>query len=149
MLTELLGLIRAIKTISHLLKHKGFSVETAASVALILAALPAENTQKFVKEMQEWLNTVENIRQKTGEKTVFCCSDVIESIFGKFKNKINVNSPFGMTEFVFTIANFGADFTKEEICTALEEIKLHILTKAKPEKKSIAHQKRDIFRNTK
>lgn len=145
-ISELLAVHYAIHTISKLLKNTGFSEENAAEVVQILAAIPdTENTRKFVAELQKWLQTVEILRQKTGYKTVFCCSDVIESTFGKFKNKINVNSPFGMTEFVFTIANFGADFTKEEICAALEEVKLVMLQKSRPELKSIVRQKWDIF----
>jgi hypothetical protein len=146
MICELLALHHAIHMISKLLKNKGFSDENANEAILILATIPeTENTKKFVVEIHEWLQAVEKIRQKTGYKTVFCCSDVIESTFGKFKTKININSPFGMTEFVFTIANFGADFTKEEICAALEKIKLLTLKKSRPELKSIARQKWDIF----
>jgi hypothetical protein len=146
MIYELLALHQAIHLISKLLKNKGFSDENANEVIQILASISeTENTKKFVVEMHEWLHAVEKIRQKTGYKTVFCCSDVIESTFGKFKTKININSPFGMTEFVFTIANFGADFTKEEICAALEKIKLLTLQKSRPELKSIVRQKWDIF----
>ncbi len=58
---------------------------------------------------------------------MLCSSDIIESFpiaieIGKFKTKINSNSRSGLTEFIFTIATFGKNFSIDETQNALESI---------------------------
>ena len=61
------------------------------------------------------------------DASLLCCSDIIESIFGKFKQKLNKRNTLDMTEFVFTIANFGHHFTAMELDNALEKVSLQTL----------------------
>ena len=80
---------------------------------------------------------MENLTEKSKQleiEQLLCSSDIIESYFGKFKNKMNRNSRDGLTEFIFTIATFGKPFSKEEAKKALESIRSQnlILNKRKP-----------------
>ncbi|PSJ71467.1 hypothetical protein C7N43_39170 [Sphingobacteriales bacterium UPWRP_1] len=77
---------------------------------------------------------------------IFCCSDIIESTFGKLKQKITGNTPFRLTEFALTIANFRKDFSKDEIRLALETVKLKKVAAWRPKIDSIAAKKRNLFK---
>jgi hypothetical protein len=146
LIMELYLINQAIAQLNELLKNKGFSLTNKAEAELILQNLPHTNsTQRFEKSIKTWLETTELARKKTNLKTIFCCSDIIESTFGKFKNKININSPFGMTEFVLTIANFGKDFSKKEIKSALEDVTLEKIKDWRPKENSIVKNKWSIF----
>ena len=90
-----------------------------------MTALPdTPQSKKLIASLEEWLNATFAAYQRIGMSSIFCCSDIIESTFGKFKQKIADNTPFGLTEFALTIANFRKDFSKDEIRLALETIKL-------------------------
>ena len=45
------------------------------------------------------------------------------------------NSPKKMTEFIYTMANFGKEFTQEEIKKALENVKIADLKASKIKQK--------------
>jgi hypothetical protein len=143
---ELYEVHRVIGAISTILKISGFSVANTAAVEMLLATLSdTPSIRLFVAEIYKWLNATEVLRQKTGLETIFCCSDIIESTFGKFKQKTNVKSSFGMTEFVLIIANFGQDFSTQEIRDALEQVKLETIADWRPDIKSIFQKKKTFF----
>jgi hypothetical protein len=52
------------------------------------------------------------------------------------RQKINSNSRSGLTEFIFTMANFSGNFTQNEIKNALENVKIKDLKQAKQKAKS-------------
>jgi len=65
---------------------------------------------------------------------VWCCSDIIESAFGKFKYKMNPNHGQKMTKFIFTLANFGTQCSKQEVLDALQKVKLKDIQSSKNKK---------------
>jgi hypothetical protein len=70
------------------------------------------------------LETLEQKLQHLNLQTCLCCSDVVESCFGKFKQKINPNNKNQLSEFVYTLANFTKDFDAKEVKMALENVKI-------------------------
>ena len=90
-----------------------------------------KNVMIFTENIFKYL---ENLLQKSldlGEKSILCSSDIIESFFGKFKQKITPNCPRKLTEFMFTIANFSGNFSEDELQKALENVKMKDLKKYK------------------
>lgn len=85
----------------------------------------------FMKNVKSYLGNLEVKSKGMNEDFLLCSSDIIESYFGKFKTKINPNSRSGLTEFIFTIATFGASFSIDDAQNALESIKCKELTLAK------------------
>jgi hypothetical protein len=129
---ELIQQSKIFKMVCSILKNKGFSQEqkTAIMKELSLETNP-KNVTIFTENIIEYL---ENLLQKSldlGEKSILCSSDIIESFFGKFKQKINPNCPHKLTEFMFTIANFSGNFSEGELQKALENIKIKDLKKYK------------------
>lgn len=70
-----------------------------------------------------YLESLSKKKEQIGADFLLCSSDIIESYFGKFKQKISPNSPHKLTEFIFTIANFSKNFIIQEVQNALEKIK--------------------------
>jgi hypothetical protein len=122
---ELIRIEKTVSTTCTILKNKGFS---RANKARIEAQLVAKNTNItehiFENKLKEYLVNLEKQRQDLGQETILCCSDIIESFFGKIKNKFANNTPKKMTEFLYSMANFGADFTEDEIKNALESVRV-------------------------
>ncbi len=113
------------KTVCKMLKEEGFGL---AQKGLILSTLSTlKGTQKagiFIENCKTYLDLLTTKSQALSLNHLLCSSDIIESLFGKFKTKIGSNNRSGLTEFIFTIANFSQPFSKDEIKNALEKIKL-------------------------
>lgn len=147
LINTLFDLQQVLEQLSILFKKHGFSQANKQKAEAIMTALPdTPQSKKLIASLQEWLNATFAAYQRIGMPSIFCCSDIIESTFGKFKQKIADNTPFGLTEFALTIANFRKDFSKDEIRLALETIKLEKLSAWRPEINSIAAKKRNLFK---
>ena len=112
---ELLEVTKIFKMVCAILKNQGFG-DTQKS--LILEQLPTDSKFKnvaiFVQNIKIYLDNLDQKRKRIGTDLLLCSSDIIESFFGKFKQKICQNSPHKMTEFIFTIANFSNQFSQQE-----------------------------------
>jgi hypothetical protein len=122
---ELETIERAFKLVCETLKNKGFGQGQKKGILKALAALDkTKNTLVFIKNIKEYLKNLTLKSRQLKEKHLLCSSDIIESFFGKFKQKINPNSKSGLSEFIFTIANFTKSFTEEELKLALEKVQI-------------------------
>jgi hypothetical protein len=130
---ELVTIEKAFKLVCATLKNKGFGQSQKAEILKELSVLYALNNRDnvliFIKNIEEYLENLTLKSQHLGEEHLLCCSDIIESFFGKFKQKINPNSKSGLSEFIFTIANFTKSYTEEEVKLALENVQIADLKK--------------------
>ena len=133
---ELVAVTKIFKSVGETLKNKGFG---KAQKELILQELPSESRFKnvliFAQNIRDYLDKLSEKSGQIGSDFLLCSSDIIESFFGKFKQKICPNSPHKLTEFIFTIANFSKNFSTEEVQKALESIKIKDLKNLKNLKK--------------
>lgn len=72
----------------------------------------------FIKEVEVYLEQVS--QTVVSDKPVLCCSDIIESTFGKYKNKGGAKI---ITEDVLKIAAYPHKITLQEMKIALQEVK--------------------------
>ncbi len=127
---------QVFKTVCAILKNKGFGPAQKQEILEGLEQMePGPGTAVFIQDCKDYLENLTEKTRQLGMGQLLCSSDIIESYFGKFKNKMNLNSRGGLTEFVFTIATFGKPFSKKEVKKALESIqgKDLVLEKRKPE----------------
>ncbi len=129
---ELVIIKNACTTILGLLKTQGFNSTIYQQISISLLSntnIKGEKETHFCQNITLYLEKLafqlKDICPKT--KTILCCSDIIESTFGKFKQKITTRNAINMTEFMFTIANFGNHFTALELENALETVSLKTL----------------------
>ena len=79
-------------------------------------------------------------------KRYLCCSDIIESTFGRYKQTIAKNNK-NITELVLALAGLGKKFTPPQIKKAMEDVKIKDIQRWKKENttRSLAKIKRDFF----
>lgn len=107
--------------ISLILKTEGYSLENQERIKTILG-------EAFSSEAQIFTQTVLSYLQELSKKTdlptrLYCCSDIIESAFGKLKQKLSTSSSAYLTEFIYTLAGMGSHYQSQEVKEALENIK--------------------------
>jgi hypothetical protein len=78
----------------------------------------------FIENCRQYIADLSQKKCELEREHILASSDIIESFFGKFKSKIKANNRTGLTEFIFTIANFSQVFSVEETKNALENVKL-------------------------
>ena len=142
-----LKLIRDTTTaLNKVLKIKGMNLNTIEEAMNILAQHP--NTGDYIGLFQarakEYLMTHKSLLKK--DQTFLCCSDIIESTFGRYKQMIAKNQG-SITELVLTLSALGKPLYHQKIKIAMEEVKVeHIkLWKQENTTLSLSKIKRDFF----
>ena len=137
---------KLVKALNNILKIKGLSQATIEqSLALLKAELPDLPKVYLFKEMAEkYLMQHQNTINNT--QSFLCCSDIIESTFGSYKQTIAKNNS-NITELVLSIASLGKKFTPQQIKTAMQEVKIKDVAQWKKENTtpSLTKIKRDFF----
>ncbi len=118
-ITEMNLLISKIQEISIILKNEGLSKKTKKKCLKLLKKFKTGRLLKFKKQMIKYLNENTIYITKYNEK-LLCCSDVIESTFGKYKNELSKNLMCGITDLVLIIPAFTADLTPEWVTEAID-----------------------------
>ena len=121
--TLILEINEQCKTMNKLfkiLKNEGLNKETAEKSKAILEQSRA--TCFFKDGVRQYLAV--NLNILADDKPVICCSDIIESYFGKYKNQLAKTGSKLITDSCLAIANFNQNFEKEEIKKAMEEVKI-------------------------
>ncbi|MEL6606435.1 MAG: hypothetical protein AAFP20_24855, partial [Cyanobacteria bacterium J06614_10] len=129
----------------RLLKHHGFSPQTYQKArALIDEDQP---TDWFAKGLEAYLELL--TQQAPQYDRRICCSDIVESFFGKYKNRYPAHPARGLSQSALTIALYPQHFSQERILRAMEQTTLQKLQqwrdKHMPE--NIASKRKKLFKN--
>ncbi|MCB0560689.1 MAG: hypothetical protein KDD09_17155, partial [Phaeodactylibacter sp.] len=81
-----------------------------------------------------------------GRQKIICCSDIIESYFGKYKMQAGQN----ITQQCLRILNYGKVQDESEIKAAMEQVKIVDLNRWSEENLPLSTkaQRRRLFKNT-
>jgi hypothetical protein len=125
---DLIKVREIFKNTCQILKKEGFGMAQKCKIQEHLATFydldPLSKPFRFIENCKAYLDSLMQKSKALEQAHLLCSSDIIESFFGKFKAKINPNNRAGLTEFIFTIANFAQPLEKKEVKLALENIKL-------------------------
>jgi hypothetical protein len=125
---ELNQVQKIFKYTCQLLKNGGFSLMQKAKLLATLSTIEVgEKGQVFVENINTYLEELTQKMLQIKQENILCSSDIIESFFGKFKEKNNTKGKQKLTETVFTIANFSNNFNTDDIKKALEFSKVRDL----------------------
>ena len=119
LIIEMDKIMEVIRQISILLKSGGLSKKNKRKCISILKICKKGRMRKFREYFINYLNNNAVHIDKRGEK-LLCCSDVIESTFGKYKNEISKNLMTGITDLALIIPAFTSDLSEEEINKAID-----------------------------
>ena len=116
---EMDKLMSIIEEISILLKHNGLSKKTKRQCITILKRCKKGKLKQFKQYMLDYLE--ENIKQisRRSEK-ILCCSDIVETTFGKYKNELAKNPMSGITDLVLIIPAFTSMLSAYEVNKAID-----------------------------
>jgi hypothetical protein len=146
LLREWEGLQKLVKKANKLLKVNGLSYAIIGQIKQYLAEdLPdVLRVGKFKKLVADYLENHQN--KIVPEQNYLCCSDIIESIFGTYKQSI-ANGSQNITELVLALAALGKNFKPPEIKKSMEAVKVKDIQqwKEKNTTPSLAKNKRDFF----
>ena len=99
---------------------------------------------------QTMLSYVQQTRRSLSEEdTILCCSDIIESYFGKFKYRSNQGCASGISDDMLVLTLFKGQLSKPEVCQALENVSVREVKKWAEENTvpSFAKAKGKFWRN--
>lgn len=136
---------KTMNQLFKILKHQGLSQQSVQKCQLILKSSKA--TVFFKKGVRQYLKT--NLKLMKSKQPIICCSDIIESYFGKYKNQLAKTSAQLITDSCLCIPNFNHNFDEQEIKKAMEKIKIVDLKKWRlnnlPD--TLFQQKRKMLKN--
>ena len=79
-------------------------------------------------------------------ETVLCSSDILESTFGKYKNRLSENPMASVTNLMLIIAAFTLQITEEAVRECMQNVKMSdIKTWSDKEIGTSLHKKRKIL----
>jgi len=146
LIIELYDQCLVMDKIFKILKTKGLDNTTKKEC---LQVLKNSKCVAFFKQgVREYLT--KNIVFQKGEIPLICCSDIIESYFGKYKNQVAKNGSSLITDACLCMGNYGLNFDELQIKKAMEEVKIVDLKKWKNQNitSSFKNDKKNIFKNT-
>jgi len=116
---ELGNLMSVIQKISVILKNEGLSNQTIVKCKACMNGCNNGKMRQFKESIVDYLK--ENSRQKTKRnEKLLCCSDVIESTFGKYKNELSKNPMNGITDMVLLIPALTAKMDVDSVIEAID-----------------------------
>lgn len=144
LITELSEINSAIKEIEKKIKHNGFSLASIKSAERSLLKLQSKNGKSLkisilakLHEQFELLPDIDNI---------LFSSDILESTFGKYKNRVSENPMASVTNLMLIIAAFTCSLTEEKVKECIESVKTSDIKKwSKDNVGTSLHKQRSIL----
>ena len=109
LIEELIAILNLVKKVSLELKNNGITLQTSRILNGLIKAQSYGNVQhavdRFNKDVDKYVEQIRLLLPNT--ERVMCCSDVIESLFGKYKYRGNNGTSTGITDDAMVISLFG------------------------------------------
>lgn len=145
LLTQMQAECQTMHTLFKVLKHQGLSEQTAQQCRVILQSSQASDF--FRQGVEAYLQ--ENLDRLAEDTCRLCCSDSIESLFGKYKNQLRQAPGQVITDTCLTMANLTAKPLQQEVKQAMEETRMVDLQQWKKENlpESLLQKRRALFKS--
>lgn len=144
LIEELDQITTAINRMEKKLKHNGLSKDSLRYCNAVLNQLNIPDAGDFkVKFLAKLKEAMANLPNQT---KILCTSDILESIFGHYKNFTSQCPMAGVTQLVLVMAAFTAEITPEYVKYCLENVTMKQLNTWKKQNiKESLFQKRIAF----
>lgn len=145
LIDELVQLVKLLKAVFKILKNEGLS---EASIEKVHLEVSASKAPLFLRQgIRNWVAANKSLLSK--HEKLICCSDIIESFFGKFKYEQTKNPNKGITIGCLNMVNFGQKIDKKEVIKAMEEVRIVDLKKWRDDRnlKSFNYKKQKMLEN--
>lgn len=129
LIAELVQVSKLLKIVFKILKNKGLNKTT---IELVSKEIEWAICPIFLRKgILNYLD--QNSQLLTDYEGLICCSDIIESIFGKFKNNQKRNPEKGITIGCLDLVNYGQKIDELTLKKAMEETRIIDLKKWRDE----------------
>lgn len=134
---------KLINQVNKVIKKEGLSKDTIVQCQKLMENSPADG--KLKEHIQSYLGR--NWDKLPDLESIICSSDIIESIFGKFKYNTSKSPHRAISEGCLSVANYGKSFKLKEIKRAMENNKMADIKQWRKENLpiSIQQKKRKVF----
>ena len=134
-----------INQLNKILKCKGLCKKSIKECKSIIKNSAQE--EAFTNQLEVYLNS--NFEKMGNQGILLCSSDIIESMFGKFKYRIAKNSSGDLTAGCLSIANYGKFFQPDSIIEPMENTTMIDISKWREKNLPISmlRKKAAIFKN--
>ena len=122
LITELSEINHSIQEVEKELKYNGLSKLSLKKCEKAVVKLKSHNGKKFKEILLLKIN--EQIQLLPTTKTILFSSDILESIFGKYKNRVSENPMASITSLMLIIAAFTCNLTEENVTQSIENVKI-------------------------
>jgi len=131
--------------IFEILKSEGINEATMKKCENLVEQ--SQSTPYFKEGVKKYLQS--NWKEELSKKSLICTSDIIESVFGKYKNGIGKNLQNGITDSCLNIPNYGKQLSPQEVLVALNNTKVIDLKewKNKNIKERLLNKKKELVQN--
>jgi len=122
LIEELTEINTVVKSIEKDIKHKGLSALTINKAKISLKKLKSKNGIEFKDKLT--IKLEEQFNLLPAEKINLFSSDILESTFGKYKNRVSENLMASVTILMLLIAAFTVEITEDSVRKAMEYSKV-------------------------
>lgn len=119
LIKELDKIMAVVKKISILLKTEGLSWQAISKCVSWLRKFKSGKLKQFREYMLNYLTENSKLIKHRKEK-LLCCSDIIESSFGRYKNELSKNPMSGITDLVLIIPALTVKLTSDAVNAAID-----------------------------
>lgn len=127
LIMELSEISKTIKTIEEEMKYNGLSKVSFEKCKKCLDKLKSSKGKEFKDELLSKIN--QQLQILPNINTILFSSDILESIFGKYKNRVSENPMASVTSLMLMIAAFTSDLIEENIKKCIENVKIEDVKK--------------------
>ena len=122
LIIELSEINIAIKDVEKDMKYNGLSLTTLKNAEISLRKLKSGNSitlkDNILRKLHEQFNLLPD------KDNILCSSDILESTFGKYKNRVSENPMASVTNLMLIIAAFTCSLTEERVKECIENVKI-------------------------
>jgi hypothetical protein len=122
---EMQDIMKVVEEIFVLTKSKGLNTNTIKQCRKYLNSLKTQKGKTFKQLLNVYFDEV--IELRLDEKKILCSSDIIESLFGKYKMIAGLNSMNGITDISLSIPALTSNIDIDEIKKIMETINMKSL----------------------
>jgi FtsZ-binding cell division protein ZapB len=127
LIKELSEINTVLKEIEKDMKHNGLTTITLINAEVSLEKLTTANGILFKNNLLPKLH--EQFNLLPDKDVILCSSDILESTFGKYKNRLSENSMASVTDLMLIIAAYTCNLTEEKIIECMENVKISDIKK--------------------
>jgi len=147
-IVEMDNIMSAVREISIILKNEGLSKQTKSRCISLLSSCKNGKSKIFKEYMLNYLDEYTKQISHRKEK-LLCCSDIIESTFGRYKNELSKNPMSGITDLVLIIPALTSSLSGESVRAAIDNCRVKDIVEWKKNNlcNSLLAKRKMVFKN--